>query len=267
MTMDHLGAYGFELPGIRNHTDMLRLVGRISAPVFLYLFVESLRYTHDKIKLLRRVYVAALCTGITNIFVSVCLGYRIAFGNIFQSYFWVAYMVCFLEYVILRIKEGEKCPAIRITFSGILLIVGLITLDRMLVQYNVLVYILDTDNEWIYFIRNIICTVCFSPVTVEYSLLFIGLGVVWYFQTSKIQRCIVLIILCALSFFGIGNNEICLIFISGNQWAMIGAIVLIILYNGQYGSGLKYFFYVYYPAHCYLIACLQCFYLKWACFE
>ena len=35
----------------------------------------------------------------------------------------------------------------------------------------------------------------------------------------------------------------------GRQWAMVFALPFMLLYNGERGRGLKYFFYLYYPLH------------------
>lgn len=42
------------------------------------------------------------------------------------------------------------------------------------------------------------------------------------------------------------------------EWMEIGAVVLMLLYNGQRGSGHKAFFYWFYPAHVYLLYGLSC---------
>ncbi|MGE1166273.1 TraX family protein [Peribacillus simplex] len=36
---------------------------------------------------------------------------------------------------------------------------------------------------------------------------------------------------------------------SDYQWMMISALPLLVLYNGKKGTGLKYFFYFFYPIH------------------
>ena len=37
------------------------------------------------------------------------------------------------------------------------------------------------------------------------------------------------------------------------QWLMIGALPLMMRYNQEKGRGMKYFFYVFYPAHTFLL--------------
>lgn len=52
MTIDHLGAYGFEIPIIDAYNSKLRLVGRIAMPLFLFLLTESIHYTRNRKKFL-----------------------------------------------------------------------------------------------------------------------------------------------------------------------------------------------------------------------
>lgn len=56
MTIDHIAAYGFEIPVISKYYSVLRILGRISAPLFLYMVTESVRYTNSRSKYLLRLY-------------------------------------------------------------------------------------------------------------------------------------------------------------------------------------------------------------------
>ena len=42
------------------------------------------------------------------------------------------------------------------------------------------------------------------------------------------------------------------------EWMGAGAALIMLLYNGQRGRGIKNFFYVFYPAHVYILYILSC---------
>ena len=60
MTLDHVGAYCGDISWIAPYASPLRVIGRIAMPVFLFLFVQSLRHTHSRPRLLLRLYLAGL---------------------------------------------------------------------------------------------------------------------------------------------------------------------------------------------------------------
>ena len=49
-----------------------------------------------------------------------------------------------------------------------------------------------------------------------------------------------------------GINEDVLLY-TNYQWMMIGALPIILLYNGQRGKRIKQFFYIFYPVHIWLL--------------
>lgn len=59
MTIDHLAAYGGEIPIFGHYAYILRIVGRIAAPLFLFVLTESVRHTHNKIHYVLRLYFAS----------------------------------------------------------------------------------------------------------------------------------------------------------------------------------------------------------------
>lgn len=46
------------------------------------------------------------------------------------------------------------------------------------------------------------------------------------------------------------------------QWLMIAALPLMMRYNNKKGYGMKYFFYLFYPAHTFLLFYIANFVLK-----
>ena len=260
MTFDHLGAYGFELPIIRNNVDILRLIGRMAAPLFLFFVVESLKHTRIRRQFLLRLYLAGAITGCCNMIVSAWLN-NVSFGNIYQSYVWVVIAVSLLDCTISSLKKKHYWKALGITVGGLIALQAIHLWDSILRDYNMISNLMDIEIHWSQIIHHVSSLFVYSPRYVEYSVLYIVLGIIWYYQKKKLYQCVTLVLFCILAFCGFGNGIPQFSFAAGDQWAMIGAIIPILLYNGQYGPGYKYFFYIYYPAHCYLIAIAQCCYI------
>lgn len=52
MTVDHIGAY-ISNDFVMKYYGLLRIVGGIAAPLFLFILVQSIRYTRDRLNLLK----------------------------------------------------------------------------------------------------------------------------------------------------------------------------------------------------------------------
>lgn len=105
-----------------------------------------------------------------------------------------------------------------------------------------------------------------SPLSISYSILFVIMGVAWYFINNRVINCVVfglLSVACKLVpatvFFSVPTVWFSPVFIStfglfaNDQWWMFLAIPFILLYNGEKGHSLKYMFYIYYPLHVYVL--------------
>lgn len=246
MTIDHVGAFCPNVPAVAPMVTQLRIIGRIAAPIFLFCAAESLRYTRDKRLYLKRLYLASVCVGLLHALMAQLLD--CSFSNIFQSFAWLAALVIVLEEIREGIKEKAYGKAL-----GYFLGFGLLVTLSVLVSE----LMLRLDFQYAYLLRNIVGAVINSPVQVEYSVGFIVLGAIWYYVPGKKARCamlFVLCILCALNVFrGIRGMQM----FTGIQWGMLGAIPLILLYNGERGSGCKWLFYIYYPSHAWLLALIN----------
>jgi len=85
----------------------------------------------------------------------------------------------------------------------------------------------------------------------EYGFEFVALGVLMYFLKEKKDLfCVTYIIFCIAQF----SNEIVWGELGvATQWMMIAALPLMMRYNNEKGYGMKYFFYLFYPAHTFLL--------------
>ncbi len=254
MTIDHLYMLCAATQMLLRIVPILRLLGRIAAPLFLFLITESAWHTRSKIRFLVRLYLAGVGTGIFTIVTNMLFGHIMIYtpGNIFFTLFYTVTYIYLFEYMLIAIRMYDwKLILKSIIIAGITLLP------------QVLFYLIDRWNfpgierDTVVFWRELITTI-FPPILhVEYSILFIIMGVGIYFCKNIRQKCFVFILFCGVSFIGALSggdlypvNEF---MISGQYW-MILALPFMYSYNGDRGNQRKLFFYIYYPVHRYLFA-------------
>lgn len=248
MTADHLGAYSFEIPIVGRYADILRSIGRIAAPMFLYFVVESYKKTSDKKRLLVRLYAAAAIVGICNYVMSSIIG-DVDFGNILHTFTWTVGILYLFEISkAAYTAKNYKSLAVGLASAAVITII-LYSVDICL--------LMGVSNEAVRQAHKIFLSVLSTPRLLEYSFGFVFLGVVWYFQKTRLAQCISFVVLCIVSQllpFDFHSSIFHLSYLRVMSLPVMAMfVVLIALYNGKRGRGMKYFFYVYYPVHCYII--------------
>ena len=217
MTVDHFGAHKLftDSPEINSY---MRIIGRIAAPLFLFLLIEGLKHTRDKKKYILRLYIAGVLVQLLKEI------FEIKMGNIFQTFFYAALFIACIEISIKFVGANSVRPH-RLFFANIFMILPILFIIHLFLPNHMILRIFFP-----------------SPATVEYTFIFILLAVVWYFINNKYINCAVFAVLAIfLRFFYL---------LGSLQWFMILAVPFMLLYNGEKGrGGLKYLFYVYYPAH------------------
>lgn len=257
MTIDHVAAYGFEIPVFGAHFNSLRIIGRIAAPLFFFAITESVTHTRSRKKLLLRLYLGAVGTGlfvaVTNLLFHDSIG-QFAQSNILYDYLYTAVYIILIEQIISGIKEKQWHRSF-LSLAGIVATCLPHFIVRALYEFPYANYGLTPETVWT--IRDFAGSFVASPLGAEYTILFILMGILMYFAVNKYGKAAVLVLFGCLCYFGsnIGflRNTVGAV-LGYPQYYMIFAVPFILLYNGEKGRGSKYFFYIYYPVHRYVIS-------------
>jgi len=230
MTLDHIGSY--LVAGIG--PNLFRTAGRIAAPLFLYVAVNSAHHTRNKLRYALRLYIAHVLICLITLFLTTCM--RDVFGEHEQFSILPAFI-----YMIFIIWIREECrkPLFQILSIG------------MLILPNILLFLSGPFSE--------ICHI-FLPdlLSVPYSPFFVMMGICWYYAKNREKQMYILVAFSCLAQIGaqiVGRLNIWLYtdFFQANQFWMILFLPLLYLYNGQQGKPIRKFFYVYYPLHVYVL--------------
>lgn len=227
MFLDHTGLY-FEGAPV-----WFRWLGRASYPLFLFSMVWGYHYTRNRKKYLIRLYLMSIFMTGFMYFIKIRFNAVVDYGyhNIFLSMLLVGVLISTIE---LFIKDRKK--------GGIL--IGVIVLVQ------ILYYMLPRFFPFLRSLSGDTLTGVIPNLAMnEYGLEFVALGVLMYFlKEQKDVFTAVYLIFCICQF-----SEEMLAAGTATQWLMVLALPFMLSYNNQKGPGLKYFFYVFYPAHTFLL--------------
>ncbi|MCI7384799.1 MAG: TraX family protein [Hungatella hathewayi] len=227
MFLDHTGLY-FEGAPV-----WFRWLGRASYPLFLFSMVWGYHYTRNRKKYLLRLYLMSIFMTGFMYFIKIRFNAVVDYGyhNIFLSMLLVGVLISTIE---LFIKDRKK--------GGIL--IGVIVLVQ------ILYYMLPRFFPFLRSLSGDTLTGVIPNLAMnEYGLEFVALGVLMYFlKEQKDVFTAVYLIFCICQF-----SEEMLAAGTATQWLMVLALPFMLSYNNQKGPGLKYFFYVFYPAHTFLL--------------
>ena len=257
MTIDHIGAFAFEAPAVAAHYDLLRGVGRLAAPLFLFLLVQSVRHTRSKGRFLLRLYLAAVGTGLFVAGMNLLFGERFTYftpGNILFTFFYTALYIVLLEKLTAAVRaRDEKAAA--------LCLLALVSSALPTVLAEPVRQAVMPENaslRTIFLVNGLIETLLPGFGAVDYGLGFILLGVALYFAGTKNRQCLVFFLFCVVCYAGavllpglyhVPSFGFFMTFFDRSQLRMVFALPLMLLYNGERGRSGKWFFYLYYPLH------------------
>lgn len=241
MTLDHIYSY---LGGSLPIPFWFGLLGRLAAPLFLFCVAKGVYYTHDRAAYCRRLYIAAILMGLGNWLVNhyLTIPHGVTIENhIFSTLFYTVYFLSVLEWLRGRRKDRDT-P---------LQAAALLVLPFLLAAAEH--YLPD---GWIQTLAGIVVP---SPFDVEGGFLWVLAGIgIYYTMEKRSSLALFYLAVCGLFFAGEVSYGFTLknLFTENYQWFMIIALPFMLQYNEQKGRSSKWFFYLYYPAHIYVLAAL-----------
>lgn len=260
MTIDHLASIGFEIPLFGTYKNQMRLIGRIAAPLFLFCLVQGATHTKNRRKMIGRLYLMGLCTGVMDAVVNFLWSDYVgvhSYGNILFDFFYVVLLIELLERLRVEIKTCSR-KALLAVLVGAAFIVGPVLLYQMLDKLPMNGLAKETRFLVYDLMRGCL------PVHLNYGWPFVILGVLMYFVRTKNKQCLTYLGFCLLCLIGhftvkTGCEQILympygMIYTDIKQFMMILALPFMALYNGQRGRAVKWPFYLYYPFHRHVIA-------------
>lgn len=239
MVCDHIHQM-FAMQGAPMYLTML---GRVVAPIFLFLSAEGYYYTHNKLAYLRNLLGGFWLMSAIQCFLPKIVPNDdiVLINNIFGTLFLTVLSMYGLE--LFKKNQGKSRVIGSLLLSGILG-VGMISLW------------LTTQPEYLLPLVMVSMVVP-NLMFVEGSVIFVALGVWFYcFRGNKGLQVLGLGVVALLT-TGFNFNQ--QLITSNVQWLMIFAAIPIMLYNGKEGRKMKWFFYLFYPTHIVILYLLATF--------
>ncbi|MDR2468547.1 MAG: conjugal transfer protein TraX [Spirochaetaceae bacterium] len=223
-------------------------IGRPVLPLFLFLCAEGYFHTRSRLQYLITLFIGFELMNIISFVLSDKMPNEniVLMNNVFQTLFMAGVYMRLIDMVRAALNARRPVRAASVfvlmalpcVFSTIILLMPI------------------TSPRWLMF-------VCYkfmpSVMATEGGFTAILMGVLFYLlRKHRLAQAFVVVIMGLLSLGALllsGKSPF-----NGNaQWLMMFAAFFIVCYNGKRGRTEKYFFYIFYPAHIYLLYLVACF--------
>ena len=259
MVLDHIH-YFFEFTGCI--PTVFSMLGRLSAPLFLFCTVEGFAHTHDRKRYVLRIWAIGTAMAALEFFMIYAGAFRRGDGFYPQNaIFQDLVLLCVVWQGIdwLREKKIAKgAAAIAAVLCWPYMVVAFLLffpqVQDMPIASAVVAFLMTsplpmwtavTDGSWGFLLGGVLLYALRGHRPVQ-------LGV-WALNALLWDLVLPFAMVCRQDGFVWTQ-----MFTTYYEWFGVGAVVLMLLYNGQRGSGHKQLFYWFYPAHIYLLYGASC---------
>lgn len=269
MVLDHIADYFPSAP------DWFSLVGRISAPLFIFCLIEGFYKTKDRKKMMKRLYFFSVLMAGLNIaivFLADNPGFEIH-NNIFQTLFATLFFI-----YLLSVSKKKAWIYIGISFiiAVFMLVLGEISVN-MRTFSGLLAALLGnpflTEGGFATIILGYLLYRCYPEKrklllawVLYWGILFLceNFHVFYHLAANTVGRIFDVdgFLYIGEALLGVRSFPVSYGVIDFNRLIPLCALPLMCLYNGDRGRGMKYFFYIFYPAHIYILIAISGEWLK-----
>ena len=252
MVLDHIH-YFFEFTGMI--PIWFSWLGRLAAPLFLFCLVEGFTHTHDKKKYFLKIYSISIIMGLIRFSFYNVLDFAVRGDGFIPANAMLSSFV-----VLLVVLMGIELIRQKKFLIGILAVVIPVILPYLFIY---LVYIPFADNIKVNIIASLINFTILPLHTMiqDGGTLTLIEGVILYlfsFCKNKNARIYAFVIFELLYGIGlvslaIGSFNVHTLIFEAYEWMSVFSAIFMLCYNGERGHGNSRFFYLFYPAHIYVL--------------
>jgi len=256
MTVDHVGVFLANYQGSTTTSEVLRIIGRLAFPLFIFLLVEGVIHTRSYAKYALRLGIIAIATMITQIVIYYC------FDSSISSAYSPLLDLLACSCVIYLLKRKDKYTWFIIL--PLIWIFGSFAIDSYEMMNNITIHWFPFYLRCGYSIYGLLLSLCFYYSHALAKLFLNSSDNTKAFIDTKVERNVINILstfsifLCWLVIFALTkiNAGLDLYNASNTSYAIIGG-AFIMLYSGERGynkAWFKYGSYLYYPLHLVILA-------------
>lgn len=259
MVLDHIHEF-FEFTGYI--PEAFSMVARLSAPLFLFCTVEGFAHTHDRKRYVFRIWAIGTAMAALEFFMIYAGAFRRGDGfypqnAIFQDLFVLCLLWQGMDW--LRQRKFVKGIATMGAVAGWPFVVVVLLsifpqVQDMPIASAVVAFLITsplplwtaiTDGGWGFLVGGVILYALRNHRKLQVTVWALN-SLLWDFALVA-------------AMMGRQPGFVWVqMFTTYYEWFGVGAVVLMLLYNGRRGSGHKQLFYWFYPAHIYLLYGASC---------
>lgn len=258
MVLDHIH-YFFGFTGLI--PEWFSMLGRLSAPLFLFCTVEGFAHTHDRRRYFRRIWAISAGMGLLQFLMMYAkIGVR-------PDGFFPVNAICMNYAILIPIWQGIDWLRQKRILSGVLAVVLPLAWPFLfIILYNAVDAL---PGAWLW--DSILAALGYTVLPVwlfiiDGGIAYILIGIALYLLRGRrgLQAAVFVALTMLFNFVLVYRQlatmpdfQFSQMFTQYYEWFGVLSVIPMLLYNGTRGRGLKQLFYVFYPTHVYALYALS----------